>query len=45
MGQIREDLILTDQFSASFSRFLSLGEEAASKMDRLDASIREMAEA
>ncbi|MCI9592240.1 MAG: tape measure protein [Lachnospiraceae bacterium] len=45
MGQIREELILTDQFSASFSRFLSLGEEAASKMDRLDASIREMAEA
>lgn len=45
MGQIHEELILTDGFSASFSRFLSLGEQAIQNSQRLDSSIREMAEA
>lgn len=40
MGQIREDFVLTDQFSANFARFLSLGDSAIGKMDQLDATIR-----
>ncbi|MBS6644549.1 MAG: tape measure protein [Clostridiaceae bacterium] len=39
MGQIREDLILSDQFSASFSRFLDLGNNMISQMGRIDQSV------
>lgn len=39
MGQIREELILADQFSAAFSRFLNLGNAAVSQMSRIDQSI------
>ena len=35
MGQIREELILTDAFSASFSRFLQMGQQAASRLESL----------
>lgn len=42
MGDIREDLILTDQFSASFSRFLDLGDSAVSQMERVDQSAGKM---
>jgi len=45
MGEIRENLILTDQFSASFSRFLSLGDNMVNQMDRIDTSIRDMGDA
>ena len=40
MGQIREELVLTDGFSASFSQFLSLGTSAIAKMEHLDGSIQ-----
>lgn len=43
MGQIREDLILTDEFSASFARFLQMGEQAARRMERLGQSNEEFA--
>lgn len=39
MGQIREELILADQFSAAFSRFLNMGNSAVSQMSRIDQSI------
>lgn len=39
MGQIREDLILSDQFSASFSRFLDLGNNMIGQMERIDQSV------
>lgn len=45
MGQIHENLVLTDGFSASFSRFLTLGEQAVENTQQLDVSIREMADA
>lgn len=32
MGEIREDFILVDQFSASFSRFLDMGDAAAAQL-------------
>lgn len=35
MGQIREDFILADQFSAAFTRFLQLGQAASSRLDSL----------
>ncbi len=38
MGQIREDFVLTDQFSANFSRFLSLGDTAIEKMAQIDGA-------
>lgn len=38
MGEIREDLILADQFSASFSRFLDLGNAAVTQMEHIDQS-------
>ncbi len=41
MGEIREELVLVDQFSASFSRFIAQGEAAAGKMGQLDQVIRE----
>lgn len=40
MGQIREELVLTDGFSASFSQFLSLGTSAITKMEHLDGTIQ-----
>lgn len=43
MGQIRENLILTDEFSASFARFLQMGEQAAHRMERLGQSNEEFA--
>ncbi|WP_124065731.1 tape measure protein [Clostridium sp. E02] len=39
MGEIREELILSDQFSASFSRFLNLGNTAINQMGRIDQSV------
>lgn len=42
MGNIREDFILTDQFSASFSRFLDLGDSAISQMEQIDQSAGKM---
>lgn len=45
MGRIHENLVLTDGFSASFSRFLTLGEQAVENTQQLDVSIREMADA
>lgn len=45
MGRIDENLVLTDGFSASFSRFLTLGEQAVENTQQLDVSIREMADA
>lgn len=38
MGDIRENLILTDGFSSSFSRFLDLGNSMVSQMGRIDQS-------
>lgn len=40
MGQIREELVLTDGFSASFGQFLSLGTSAIAKMEHLDGTIQ-----
>lgn len=42
MGEIKENLILTDQFSASFSKFLSLGDSMTGQMDRIDQSVTNM---
>ncbi|MGC6175373.1 tape measure protein [Lacrimispora sp. 38-1] len=39
MGEIREEFILSDQFSASFSRFLELGNAAINQMGRIDHSV------
>lgn len=39
MGEIREEFILSDQFSASFSKFLELGNAAINQMSRIDQSI------
>jgi tape measure domain-containing protein len=39
MGEIREEFILSDQFSASFSKFLNLGDSAVSQMGRIDQSV------
>ncbi len=44
MGQIREDFILTDQFSGTFSRFLQLGQAANSGLDKLGASSHNFAD-
>ena len=44
MGEIREKLILEDQFSASFSRFNQMGETAVSNLDSLGASNRQFAD-
>ncbi len=40
MGQIREELVLADQFSASFSRFIAQGEAAAGKMGQLGQTVQ-----
>lgn len=39
MGEIRENFVLNDQFSSSFSRFLELGNTAINQMGRIDQSI------
>lgn len=39
MGEIREEFILSDQFSASFSKFLDLGNSAVGQMGRIDQSV------
>lgn len=39
MGEIREEFILNDQFSASFSKFLDLGNSAVGQMQRIDQSV------
>ncbi|WP_313583357.1 tape measure protein [Lacrimispora sp.] len=39
MGEIREDFILSDQFSASFSKFLDLGNSSVEQMQRIDQSV------
>ena len=39
MAQIREDLIISDQFSATFSRFLELGSRIADSFDKLNSKI------
>lgn len=38
MGQIQEQLILTDGFTAAFTRFLNLGDQAAVKFDKMSGS-------
>ena len=40
MGEIREELILSDRFSAGFSQFISYGERAADTMGLVDRTIR-----
>lgn len=45
MGTINESLVLTDQFSSTFSQFLSLGTNAVNRMERLETSIREVSDA
>ncbi len=42
MGQIKEELILADEFSAGFSRFLTLGQQSVDKMERLDRTLHEI---
>lgn len=42
MGEIHEKLILEDQFSASFSRFIQMGEVAASNVDSLGTSSQQL---
>lgn len=44
MGEIREELILSDQFSASFSRFLSLGDSAIGNMGKFDSAQKKAGE-
>ncbi|MDF2885799.1 MAG: tail tape measure protein [Lacrimispora sp.] len=39
MGEIREEFILSDQFSASFSKFLELGNSSVQQMSRIDQSV------
>lgn len=36
MGRINEELVLTDGFTAAFSRFLTLGQTAVARMERID---------
>ncbi len=38
MGQIREEFILADEFSATFSRFLQMGQGAVDRFSALDRS-------
>ncbi len=38
MGQIQEQLILTDGFTAAFTRFLNLGDQAVVKFDKMSGS-------
>lgn len=43
MGQIKEELILTDQFGGTFERFLSMGEQSIGKMGAMDQAGQRMA--
>lgn len=38
MGQIQEQLILTDGFTSAFTRFLNLGDQAVVKFDKMSGS-------
>ena len=38
MGEIREEFILSDQFSASFSKFLGLGNATVGQMEKIDSA-------
>ena len=40
MGEIREELILADRFSAEFAKFLSYGERSVSQMASLETTIQ-----
>ena len=42
MGQIQENLILTDSFTAAFTRFLNLGESAVRETSKLSSTIEMM---
>jgi tape measure domain-containing protein len=39
MGEIKETLVLSDQFSESFSKFLELGNAAVNQMKRVDHAV------
>ncbi|RKD33086.1 tape measure protein [Lacrimispora algidixylanolytica] len=39
MGEIKETLVLSDQFSESFSKFLELGNAAVNEMKRIDHAV------
>ena len=45
MGQIKEELILTDQFGATFARFLSMGDQSIQKMGQLERTIQDIGDA
>ncbi len=45
MGQIQENLILTDSFTAAFTRFLNLGESAVKTTEKVDSTIEMMGKA
>ena len=38
MGQVNERLVLTDGFTAAFTRFLNLGDQAVVKFDKMSGS-------
>lgn len=42
MGKIQENLVLTDEFTAAFTRFLTLGESAVGATERINSSINMM---
>ena len=42
MGKIQENLVLTDEFTAAFTRFLMLGESAVGATERINNSINMM---
>lgn len=42
MGQIQENLILTDSFTAAFTRFLNLGESAVRETSKVSSNIEMM---
>lgn len=42
MGKIQENLVLTDEFTAAFTRFLTLGESAVGATERINDSINMM---
>lgn len=44
MGQIREEFILADEFSATFSRFLQMGQGAVDRFEDMDRSNRQFAQ-
>ena len=39
MAQIREDLVIADQFSATFSRFIELGDKVSSSLDKISGQL------